>query len=865
MNRSSVALSLLASIFAASCSASAPSTDAARVAIGVGALELPGVADVEYRVTVTNGATPPAVVWTRDLAASRYGDANGDLAYVGPCDADANDNTVTIEILDLYAGAGLSLPLDPATWHNPGSQSRTVVCLPNADVPVTFDLTVARAATQGFFDVAVSFDDVFCSAKLDCGATTAPADDLLLLHRPDGSRGPTAVLGLACTADPESGATTHLYLDPLRISCGATPNHVVLDPSGLGQLDLGAAPNVVTDGYLFGAAVYRGVEGLANKVYWNVALGLDADHLPAAACTLHARATAAGAALDGQVTPSGTTWPVLAWDIPLTAAGARVCTDAALDTGAGVDTTYTPVGAPHAFTFHTTIAGAPAATRVDVCGDALVTGTETCDDGNTTDDDGCSASCEDDGIPPCGDGVRAPEEACDDGNTVAGDGCSPTCVLEDDPAAFSDLWLWVKADAGVTLTSGAVSTWADQSGNGHDFTQATTSRRPAVLPNAQNGYPAVRLSAAAKQTLNMAATLGSAHTVFVVARMYGASRNRILNAISNNWLLGWWAGYQDMVYHVGWISPTQSFAASTGWLQYTDVNTGSALATYRGGNLMYTAGAVGGPMGLTLSGYAATDGEFSDADVLEVIVYDRALTDLERVSIERYLATRYALDYTFMPPDTLVGVSQWLRADLGVTTVDDAGTARVATWANQAGASPSFTNTDAIATKPVVTANALNGHPAITLTSTQHLGCATLVHSNALTAFIVGRLAGAANHRRVLGGTSSNWLIGWHAGYHKRAYANEWISVPYETATSNWQQYTLLETASNATFLLNGTLLANNVTGTFTGPAGWTLNADFTNQSSDSEVAEIILFSRVLNAWERSEIERYLNARYALY
>jgi len=27
---------------------------------------------------------------------------------------------------------------------------------------------VVRAANQGFFDVAVSFDDIFCAAKFDC-------------------------------------------------------------------------------------------------------------------------------------------------------------------------------------------------------------------------------------------------------------------------------------------------------------------------------------------------------------------------------------------------------------------------------------------------------------------------------------------------------------------------------------------------------------------------------------------------------------------------------------------------------------------------------------------------------------------------
>ncbi|MBN1609151.1 MAG: DUF4215 domain-containing protein [Polyangiaceae bacterium] len=68
---------------------------------------------------------------------------------------------------------------------------------------------------------------------------------------------------------------------------------------------------------------------------------------------------------------------------------------------------------------------------------------EACDDGNTADNDGCSATCQiesgwvclDPGQPctvsVCGDGIEDYlTEECDDGNTVDGDGCSATCTYE---------------------------------------------------------------------------------------------------------------------------------------------------------------------------------------------------------------------------------------------------------------------------------------------------------------------------------------------------------------------------------------------------------------------------------------------------
>lgn len=65
------------------------------------------------------------------------------------------------------------------------------------------------------------------------------------------------------------------------------------------------------------------------------------------------------------------------------------------------------------------------------CGNGAVDTGETCDDGNTTDGDGCSATCQTEGVVTCGDGVIDTAEGCDDDNTAAGDGCSATCAVED--------------------------------------------------------------------------------------------------------------------------------------------------------------------------------------------------------------------------------------------------------------------------------------------------------------------------------------------------------------------------------------------------------------------------------------------------
>lgn len=61
-----------------------------------------------------------------------------------------------------------------------------------------------------------------------------------------------------------------------------------------------------------------------------------------------------------------------------------------------------------------------------------------------------------------------------------------------DPTDFAGLQLWLAADV-AGLGTGAVTTWPDQSGQGHDATgQGTT--KPAKVANVVNGLPVIRFN-----------------------------------------------------------------------------------------------------------------------------------------------------------------------------------------------------------------------------------------------------------------------------------------------------------------------------------------------------------------------------------
>lgn len=54
--------------------------------------------------------------------------------------------------------------------------------------------------------------------------------------------------------------------------------------------------------------------------------------------------------------------------------------------------------------------------------------------------------------------------------------------------------LWLRGDMGITLNGGNVSSWADQSGLGNNFTQATALNQPLYVPSNINNQPGLRFN-----------------------------------------------------------------------------------------------------------------------------------------------------------------------------------------------------------------------------------------------------------------------------------------------------------------------------------------------------------------------------------
>jgi hypothetical protein len=137
------------------------------------------------------------------------------------------------------------------------------------------------------------------------------------------------------------------------------------------------------------------------------------------------------------------------------------------------------------------------------------------------------------------------------------------------------------------------------------------------------------------------------NTVMGAARYSGGTRGRMINATSNNWLIGCWNNSTENYYAEGWVSPVQNGANDTNWRIVTalgDIGADS-YASYT--NNILTGGPNNGgsqgPAGITVGKIGYTNSEYSTGEFGFVLVYNRVLTTAEMTQNYNYFKGRFGL------------------------------------------------------------------------------------------------------------------------------------------------------------------------------------------------------------------------------
>jgi hypothetical protein len=232
----------------------------------------------------------------------------------------------------------------------------------------------------------------------------------------------------------------------------------------------------------------------------------------------------------------------------------------------------------------------------------------------------------------------------------------------DTPLLIPNLGLWLKADAGVTLVSGAVNAWADQSGNGRDFSAPAGANRPAYS-GTLNGLPVLTFDGGTDYLQGNAASLNIARnvsglTVIAVVKYGAAAVQRVFsartNAVATRVLMGvsttqWQVGTKrldadpDVLIAGGTVNT--NFVIQSGVLRYSLATAGVFInSASQSDTAFQTAGnSSDTDSGATFVGASIVPGSFLNGDLAELIIYQRAISVEERNSVERYLSVKWGI------------------------------------------------------------------------------------------------------------------------------------------------------------------------------------------------------------------------------
>ena len=187
------------------------------------------------------------------------------------------------------------------------------------------------------------------------------------------------------------------------------------------------------------------------------------------------------------------------------------------------------------------------------------------------------------------------------------------------------------------------STWDDMSGNGY---HGTVTGSPSVVSVSGNGAGAFDTiqGGTSDRIAFPGAILPSTYTMFYISRYSGATKQRIYTSgPGSTWLTGHHDNKAGVAYHQGGTTASTTWTDyyGTDWVLGTDQNDVNLFRTNGVVRSFTPDGVVGSNFQIGVN--IKTDGETSDWQTAECIVYDRTLTGGEISDTEAYLAAKYGI------------------------------------------------------------------------------------------------------------------------------------------------------------------------------------------------------------------------------
>lgn len=224
------------------------------------------------------------------------------------------------------------------------------------------------------------------------------------------------------------------------------------------------------------------------------------------------------------------------------------------------------------------------------------------------------------------------------------------------PTSLASLAAWYRGDLGITLNGGTVSAWADQSGNGRHLTQGTAANQPTYgTASGMRGHAALAFDGTNDILSSAAFDMPRALSLFVVCGALTA-RGMLVEHGSGD---GFYCyadgnaaaavfGATGLGYHRSFQNPVSTWtpANSHSAIIYDE----SAAPVLRSSDALITPTSTDGvaqaaqTRNKALNVGARAGGSLRhNGQILEIILYSRALTAGEIAAVELYLSNRYGV------------------------------------------------------------------------------------------------------------------------------------------------------------------------------------------------------------------------------
>lgn len=428
------------------------------------------------------------------------------------------------------------------------------------------------------------------------------------------------------------------------------------------------------------------------------------------------------------------------------------------------------------------------------------------------------------------------------------------------------LWLDASDDSTITESSNLVSQWDDKSRNGNDATQGTGAEQPTFTASGIGTKSTLDYDGTADHMdFDSDITLTADFSVFLVLNSDTTTDTRMaladnttsnkIGVINPNKLF-------VRVVDAGSSDTTQTFPAGNSILYLTRNSSNKVDQAFNGGSLNRLFSDVA-QSGTTTYGRVGTDDAafFWNGDIAEIIIYNQALTSIERTDIERYLATKWNISIS--APDNIGGLQLWLDANDNSTITESS--SKVSQWDDKSGNGNDVTqatgsrqptaNSRTISSKRVLDfdgGNSLKSVPIsfpaqpttiFVVAQDDVQGGGFIFDGNALTTAITMFQATAPDRFRAFAGTV----------------------LDFNSALSSAPTIrTFIANGVNSEQFIDGASVVTGDAGTQT-LGGITIGSRFDNTSSwDGAIAEVLVYAGLLSTAELTAVHVYLSNKWGI-